>query len=239
MKFRNTLAVLFIGLCSMMTAQASVIAVIDDFTTSQGPLTATLSNTPVSDSVLGSGIIGGERDLSIEIFADDFNQGATVNVAFDNFFFSTGSGVEAQFTLQWDGADNSMDINPFGLGGINFADGADFSFVTYVVESDLNAWFDVTFWSGTEGTSETVVLPIPGVDAPGRDTFFTTSLFTQTDFTNVGAIQVRGNVLSPETQLRQRSYDLQLGQITAVSEPAPILLSGLGLASLLLLRRRV
>lgn len=239
MKLIHILAVLFIGLCSTMSARASIIEVIDDFTTAQGPLQGTLSNTPLITSVTGSGILGGERDLSIEIFADQYGLGSSVNIVGNNFFFSSASGVESQFTIVWDGIDNSSDINQFGLGGINFANGSPFSFLTQVVESDQNAWFDVTFWSGEQGISETVALPIPGIAAPGRDTFFTTSLFTSTDFTNIGAIRVRGNVLSPETQTRQRSYDLQLGQIVAVAEPAPMLLSGLGLASLLLLRRRV
>jgi hypothetical protein len=239
MKFRNIIAGSVLLLVSAFSANASVIKTIDDFSTSQGPISATLT-TPGFSSVSGTGIIGGERDLLLEVFADNFSQGATTNVAGNNFFFSSGSGVESQFTIQWDGVDGSSAINPFGLGGVDFGTSS-FSFITSVIESDLNAWFDVTFWSGAQGTSETVELPIPGVSAPGRDTFFLTDLFTFTDFTNVGAIQVRGNILSPIDQLRQRSYDLQLSGVTAVEVGAPATLGVLsaGLLGLLVMRRKL
>jgi len=197
-----------------VTASASIIEVIDDFSTDQGPLAASLGSSNFS-SVAGSGILGGERDLMLEVFVDDFNQGASVNVAGGNFFLSSGTGVESQFSLTWDGLDGSSVVNTMGLGGINFGASA-VSFITNIVESDLNAFFDVTFWSGDQGTAETVELPIPGVSFPGRDASFSTSLFSNTDFTNIGAIQVRGNILSPIDNLRQRSYDLQLGSVTAV-----------------------
>lgn len=231
MKIKNFLLGTVIALGFSSVANAGLIT-IDDFSDSQGPLTVMQGNTSFS-SVLGS-MLGGERDLSIHSFVDAFDQGASVNVAADNFFFSSGSGNESMFTIQWDGVDGSMDIDPFGLGGLDLTDelGTSFSFITAIVETDLNAWFDVTFWSGVQGTAETVELPIPGVTFPGRDAFFTSGEFSNTDFSNVGAIQVRGNILSPETDARVRSYDLQLASVTAVPEPSMAGLLGLGLAGM-------
>jgi hypothetical protein len=234
MNIRHTLMAAVLVVASF-TSSASLIAVIDDFSTAQGPLTVAAGETAFS-SVTGTGILGGERDLAITNFVDSFNQGASVNVAADNLFFSSGSGNESQFTIQWDGVDGSAAINPFGLGGLNLGSGA-ITFITSIVEADLNAFFDVTFWSGAQGTSETVELPIPGVQAPGRDAFFSSTLFTATDFTNIGAIQVRGNIISPDTGDRVRAYDLQLSEVTAVSAPATLAMSALALGGLLLRRR--
>lgn len=240
MKIRNILAGAVLALCSIGTANAGIIT-IDDFSTDQGPLFSSVGS-PAFSSVTSvfDDILGGERDLMIQTFRDDFGQGSSVNVSNGFFFFSSGSGVESQFTIQWDGVDGSMGVNPFGLGGVNFTGVASgfTSFITSIVEADLNAWFDVTFWSGDQGTSETVELPIPGVNAPGRDAFFTTSVFQNTDFTNVGAIQVRGNIISPDTGMRVRSYDLQLDGVTAVPEPSGVLLFGLGAIGLALAGRR-
>jgi len=239
MKIRNILLGTAIALGFSSAANAGLITTIDDFSTDQGPITV-MQGESLFSSVLGN-MIGGERDLMITSHVDDFNQGASVNVAGGNFFFSSGSGNESMFTIQWDGVDNSMDVNPFGLGGFDFLNAGSnsvVSFVTAIVESDLNAWFDITFWSGPQGTAETVELPIPGVDFPGRDAFFTTTEFSNTDFSDIGAIQVRGNIVSPDTGLMVRSYDLQLDGVTAVPEPAPIALLGAGLLGIGLMQRR-
>tara|TARA_B000000565_G_scaffold255758_1_gene237495 strand:+ start:29588 stop:30298 length:711 start_codon:yes stop_codon:yes gene_type:complete len=235
MKMKSLLlgAVLAMGITT--SANAGMIT-IDDFSDDQGPMVVMQGQTLFS-SVLGS-MIGGERDLEITSVVDEFNQGASVNVAADNFFFSSGAGNESMFTIQWDGVDGSNAINPFGLGGLDLtAIGNPIKFITTIIESDLNAWFDVTFWSGPNGTAETVELPIPGVNRPGRDAFFLSREFSNTDFTNIGAIQVRGNIASPDTGLMQRSYDLQLGGVTAVPEPGSLALALLAVLGIAVRRR--
>lgn len=233
MKIRNFLLGTAVALGFSSVANAGLIT-IDDFSTDQGPLSVLEGQTDWS-SVLGN-MIGGERDLMIENIVDEDGRGTLIEVVNSKFFFSAGSGAESMFTMQWDGEDNSMNVNTTGLGGINFFESGNgvVSFVTTIVESDLNAWFDITFWSGDDGSvvEETKELPIPGVGSPGRDAFFSSNIFEFTDFTNIGAIQVRGNIEAPDTGLMVRSYDLQLASVTAVPEPSMAGLLGLGLAGM-------
>ncbi len=245
MKIKNFLLGTVIAFGFSSVANAGLIATIDDFSTDQGPIVVGgpfgVPGNPTDNSVLGN-MLGGERDISLSVFSDPGN-GAFILVNNGHFELSSASGVVAEFTIQWDGIDGTYDqngeyigggdsINTTGLNGFNFGD-SDFSFITNIIRSDLDAYFDVTFWSGNNGEiEETRALPIPGIEAPGRDAFFTTSIFDLTDFTNVGAIRVRGNIESPVNDLRIESYDLQLSSVTAVPEPSMAGLLGLGLAGM-------
>lgn len=232
MKIRNLLlgTVMAFGFTSV--ANAGLIT-IDDFSTDQGPISATVGNT-IFDAVEGLGILGGERDLMLTNFASNSaSSAATVQVDGGMFHLSSAPGVEAQFEFQWDGVDGSENINTYGLGGVDFTEvGSFISFVTNVAYSDFGSWFDVTFWSNGGDTVETVALPTPGIDWPGRDAFFTSREFSLTNFADIGAIRVRGNIVAPGGEFegsRVPSYDLQLNSVTAVPEPTPIALLAAGL----------
>lgn len=234
-------------LVASVTVNATIITTIDDFSTDQGPLSTSISN-PAYSAVTGSGIIGGVRELFLQTFSTTNVLGASaIQTIGGDFFLTSTIGTESQFTIQWDGVDSSnvgttladkIAVDTYGLGGYDFST-TDFSFVTNIVQSDLNAWFDVTFWSGDNGSIvETINLPIPSVSTQ-RDALFSAGLFTLTQFDNVGAIRVRGNTISPETGLRQNSYDLQLSSVVAVSEPGTLGALAAGVFGLLLTRRRV
>lgn len=241
MKFRNALLAAVL-LASSQIVNAAVI-VIDDFSTNQGPIVAGAGQT-TSNSVNGSGILGGERDLVLRNLSPLIPAGESeLKVSFGELNFSAGSRVDAEFEIQWDGLDNgSTDINTAGLGGVDFT-GIDFlSFVTSMIFSDANGYFDVSFWSN-KGQSvyeeDTIELTIPEV-TESRDAFFLASetALQGVNFADVGAIRVRGNILgseSPEQELtRAMSYDLTLDQVSAqeVSAPATASMFGLGLAML-------
>ena len=258
MKFKHIMLGSILALSMTSIANANII-VIDDFSVNQGPITiggtnATTTNNPEFNSVLGN-MLGGERDLQLFNINDPDDNGATIKVFNDGFIMSTGLGTEAQFTIQWDGIDGTYDANgdyvsggemididglaDINGNGIHFSDGELISFVTYVMAADLDAFFDVTFWSiGGNSLGETQVLPIPGVLSPGRDAFFLSTLFTDTDFSNIGAIQVRGNVSPTPGGNVIANYDLKLGSVTAVSEPGTLAVLLSGMFGLLMARRR-
>ena len=243
MKVKNVLfgAVL---LAASSIANAGLI-MIDSFETDQGPVFATAGMT-VTSSVTGAGILGGERDVVLHNFSPEIRAGQTeLLVSFGELTFSAGSRVNAEFEIQWDGLDNSGDINTSGLGGVDFTSIEVMSFVTSVLFTDADGLFDVTFWTnkGVNGDdsyeADTILLSIPEVVEP-RDAFFLASetALQGVNFADVGAIRVRGNVA--DEGVRVKSYDLTIDQVAAVevSEPAMSSMFGFGLMAMAFLAIR-
>merc|ERR1712137_1499988 len=72
-----------------------------------------------------SSILGTERDMELYISAGNTNYVATAGVFSQEFACSTPSYTTGYSLLQYDGNDESMKLNPKGLGGIDLtADGS-------------------------------------------------------------------------------------------------------------------
>ena len=245
MKFiKETLAGMSLLLLSA-SANAGIIRAIDDFSVSQSRIEAMLGQT-VAGFALGSDIIGGERDLIVRNF-DSFtaNRMASAEVQDGLFNFSADSTVIAEFELQYDGIDGSANINTAGFMDPVTGRGVDIialgvrEWVTTVLFADFNYWFDVTFWWDQGTQSETKSFLGPGNNNPHApyQAVLPLTQFSSTDFTDLTAIRIRGNVLSPD-QVRVSSFDVTLDSIVAVPEPSAIMLFGLALLGIGLARRR-
>lgn len=269
MKFKNILltACMTVGLASAASAN---IIVIDDFSTDQGPITITA--IPGSDvasgwvGVNGAGILGGQRDVQIYLAPESSRtNNASIEFYGSEMHFASAPGTSGYFDIRWDGTNTLDAIDVNGLGGIDFTTLGEAAFTTPIMFSDLNAWFDVTFWSDNGSIVESKKLYIPGHDGfatnTARQSFFTSAEFTETNFANIGAIQVRGNVLIPHyadtdyvydpramdgngeitfAGTRIDAYDLTVTDTfaTSVPEPASAALFGLGAFGLLAMRKK-
>lgn len=229
MRIKNLLAgfVVFASLCSVSVQAAPII--IDDFNTDQGRMSAAPGWMSVS-TVRGAGILGGERDLILRNLSPDILSGeSTLSVSNGELNFSAGSRVISQFEIQWDGKDGSNRIDRDGLGGVDFSQFDVISFITSIVFSDADAFFDISFWSN-KGNSryrrDTITLEIPEVESE-RDAYFLSSAagLSGVNFGDIGAIRVIGNVTSPVTRERVKSYDLTISEVKVHSVSAPLIAS--------------
>jgi len=222
MKFKHIMLGSILALSITSIANASII-VIDDFSTEQLGVTAQSPATGASPnssgwlqagSVSDTSIIGGFRDLRVTAYdpaPDASSSIATAFVTGNEFSFSSGSGVLAQFDIRWDGASTGDNVAVNGLNNFDLSNESGTRFFTPIISADLNAWFSVTFWSDQLDDGmfkmETRNLYIPGhsrlnpadntLNDP-RQSFFTDDIFALTNFSKVGAIQVSGNIVIPD-----------------------------------------
>merc|ERR1712222_208017 len=164
--------------------------IIDDFTTvtpqiiiqteanSQYPIVQTRSTT-------ASDILGGERDLRLTVLSGSDNLVLSSGVSNGLFQCATPAGARGRSTVQFDGVDGSINLNPSGLGGLNFRNNGGNSFRVSVT-SDLATRVDFLVYSGSTSavcvynltlvagsTVDTVILfsvygPIPATPSPTR-----------------------------------------------------------------------
>ncbi len=180
----------------LMPAPGRAQIVVDDFSTNQASLSLTYppAGTSASSSASGAGILGGERDMQVNLTAGVIAGNTMSAVVSSGFFsYSQDATISGNGVLQWDGADSSPTLNPTGLGGIDLtAGGTQDAF-------DLSLFFDdlpvnMTFTVFTDaGNASTFTLAAPGlVFSATRFVIpfasFTTSLGTGANFANVGAV---------------------------------------------------
>jgi hypothetical protein len=170
--------------------------VIDDFSTNQSALTLTYppAGTSASSSASGAGIIGGERDLQINLTAGVIagnTMSATVSSGF--FSYSQDATIAGNGTLQWDGTDGSPTLNATGLGGIDLSAGGSQDAIRMNLFFDdlptnvtLTLYTDAGNASATSFTTPGLLFSATNFDIPLSS--FTTTLGNGADVSNIGAI---------------------------------------------------
>jgi hypothetical protein len=232
---------------------ASNAAIIDSFDTPQSVVDDTVGDGGVWGSVNSPGgdIIGGERDVLVDLLTSEFGNDAEFIVRGGSSVgnFNIGSESTARFTLQYDGddADGPGDpLTPDGLGGLDLGSLGN-AFVFDVLAADQPGLRVLaTVWSG--GSSSTVEITgtfpvgnpgLPGNVAPPVPSPIPFADFAGADFSDVGALEfaVTGNVAFDVT-VAQIEVPEEVAPPGEVPEPMTLGLVGVGLISIGMVARR-
>jgi uncharacterized repeat protein (TIGR01451 family) len=170
--------------------------IIDSFSTNQSALTLTFppAGTSASSSVSGADILGGERDVQVNLTGGVIAGNTMSGVVSSGFFsYSQDATIAGSAVVQWDGNDGSATLNPNGLGGVDLTSGGSQDVVRLgFFFDDLPANVSVSVYSDATHAS-TATLTLPGLIFSSTNTdipmsAFTASLGSGADFTHVGAI---------------------------------------------------
>lgn len=171
-------------------------------------MTAFAANAAILDDFSGNSL-GGELNSELVTLSDQFSLGSDYYIGNGNLLLSNGFGSVSELTLQWDGLDNSMDLNPYGLGGV-YLDSTQFT-----IDSDLSAWFTMTVWSNGNTWSDTKYLEKAGILDFGQHS-------------NVGAVEFSIKGIE--------SYDMRMQPVVQATAPQKvgsyILLAAVALVSI-------
>jgi len=221
-------------------------ALVDSFSTSQGPLTVDGMSTTASSTVASGGgdILGGERDIQVMQTSGDSTTTVQVLGMQGRLEHGQGSDATAMTLITWDGVDgDAMTLDAtVGLGGIDLtAGGLDNRFTLRVLLNDFSTDLTMTVWSSATNASEEIVSTGGGIGAPVLFDFFYADFdpvagMMAADFENATAIQLKINGPTGAT-------DIALDFIETTQEiPVPAALPGglalLGLAGMGAWRRR-
>lgn len=178
-------------------AQAFPDTVIDNFND-----TTTLTQSGVGTNTAtfdDASILGGERDLVVNVTAGGGNLTVDTNTSFpDQFSSSAGSGIFATTQTTYDGNDGDASaLDPIGLGGIDMTTNDNNAFILLVERDDLLGALTITAYTdATHCSSLTQLLPGGiGSTALSRAFLFNFNNFTTlctnpVDFQDIGALQI-------------------------------------------------
>jgi uncharacterized repeat protein (TIGR01451 family) len=192
-------AVLTAALGVLVAARAPAAAqsvMIDTFHTNQPSLSLTYppAGTTISSSVSGPGILGGERDIQLNLTGGVIAGNSLSTVVSSDFFsYSQDATIAGNAVVQWDGTDGSPVLNPTGLGGVDLTvAGTQDALMLSTFFDDLPANVMITVYTDA-GHASAMSFAFPGLVFTSTNFIlpfaaFTPTLGTGADFANVGAI---------------------------------------------------
>lgn len=194
----RTLAAVFLPLLLAGAPLGAQLLTIDSFETDHTTqqLVFPPAGTTTSASVSGPGILGGERDITLNLTSGVVagnNVSATVSSGV--FSYAQAPTIEATGRIDWDGVDGSGTLNPVGLGGLDLTSGGLQNAVLLRVPfADLPQ--NVVISIHTDGAdASSFTLSLPGAIFSSADyvipySSFTTLLGGGADFSDVGAVSL-------------------------------------------------
>lgn len=208
-------------------AGAAQADLIDLFTTDQAPIILTDVGGPIFTQVAGANILGGFRDIGLQVFSDTGSTAARAIVEVDagTFTFSNDNGIGGQATIQWDGGADAGDPGTLvttGLGGVDLLAASADRFILDVLTADLGFPFQLraTDMVGGDFTIDLV--------SAGPGTFeIPFAAFVGVDFSQIGSLSAVINTGGDTLAL-----DLSVASIVTNQVPEPAVLSLLGLGLL-------
>jgi uncharacterized repeat protein (TIGR01451 family) len=194
----TVLALLFLLSIPDLSHAVSLV-MVDSFDTDQSILSQTVGEDAIpgsiSSSVSSEDILGGERDLEVNITkgktpGNRLGAGISAGVA----SVSYGSSIAGSVNITWDGPDgDAVKLDPVGLGGLDLtAGGRQDAFLLSIELDDLPAGLDIQIYSDVENSSS-FSLSLPGAIYSSTQyvipfSAFIAELGEGANFSNVGAI---------------------------------------------------
>lgn len=175
--------------------------IIDSFDSPAGNQSVSASGAGgIGRSSLPATVVGGERDVTIEIQAGTSSASAVFNNKSSGVMrVDADNATSARYTVTWDGADKSAaKFDPVGLGGIDLTNNLNDTAILITGGTDTNGATGTlrVYTSVTEFSEAAFSIPSTGI-APTNDIVL---LFTEfqmgsdatgpVDFTNVGAVEL-------------------------------------------------
>lgn len=171
--------------------------IIDSFETTQSTsaLPPPVSSDQSSLSLGGTEVIGGERDLAVELQAGTSEVQLRVNPfgLSDVLIFDSSAGTTGLREVTWDGVDNDGDTLAMGLGGIDLTQGGTLQGITSLMGVDANgANARFRIYQGNSGNFSEVTRAIPVTGGAATSWVFIpfTDFVGTVDASNVDAIQL-------------------------------------------------
>lgn len=137
--------------------------------------------------------MGGERDLSITAHnssSDQPNLDLAISGGVEDGSCSgrTSNNITASLLLQWDGPDNSMKLNPSGLGEIDFTQQGGAG-LRVNVESNAQSLIIFSLYSGSLNEICTMKLTLLGDKRTYEYILYYSFFIGNCDFTKIGAVE--------------------------------------------------
>lgn len=237
-----------IALTSLTFSMNTEAAFLDLFQTTNFVRDTTANGSGVSQDGVGADILGGIRNVSVNLIQDlapsNLNNGVQIDISGGILSFDNDTNAGGEGRVQWNGTAGFQNLSTTGYNlGLNaYSLGSAFTYETLFL--DLT-FFDFTveaYTSATKWTKVTVRTTSVGTEVINFSdlensllcgTSFGPILSVQcggggnVDFTNLGALQTILNVNGGRV-----SVDLAIGPISVVPEPSIIGLLGAGLLAI-------